>query len=119
LYALLKKELGEEEAKKHIIVTTTIGKGTLYNVAAKEGFKIYGVGAGVGGRFSVLCPVGLITFAVLGLDIKAMLRGAAVMADASANADIRKNPALLTAFLQYEAMNRGYNVSVLMPMRIV
>lgn len=115
LYALLKKELGEEEAKKHIIVTTTIGKGTLYNVAQKEGFKIYGVGAGVGGRFSVLCPVGLITFAVLGLDIKKMLRGAAVMADASANADIRKNPALLTAFLQYESMQKGYNVSVLMP----
>ena len=38
LYALLKKELGAEEAKKLVIVTTTIGKGTLYNVAAKEGF---------------------------------------------------------------------------------
>ena len=115
LYALLKEKLGVEEAKKHIIVTTTIGKGTLYNVAAKEGFKIYGVGKGVGGRFSVLCPVGLITFATLGLDIKAMLRGAAEMASASAVADIKKNPALLTAFLQHESMKKGYNISVLMP----
>ena len=115
LYALLKKELGAEEAKKRIIVTTTIGKGTLYNVAVKEGFKIYGVGAGVGGRFSVLCPVGLVTFAVLGFDIKAMLKGAAELSKVSENADVRKNPALLTAFLQYEAMKKGCNVSVLMP----
>ncbi len=115
LYALLKKELGEEEAKKRIIVTTTIGKGTLYNVAAKEGFKIYGVGQGVGGRFSVLCPVGLVTFAVLGLDVKAMLKGAATISKVSEEKDIRKNPALLTAFLQHEAMKKGYNISVLMP----
>ncbi len=115
LYAMLKAELGEEEAKKHIIVTTTIGKGTLYNVAAKEGFKVYGVGAGVGGRFSVLCPVGLVTFGVMGFDIRAMLKGAAAMADQSAVADIKKNPALMSALLQVESMKKGYNVSVLMP----
>lgn len=114
LYAALKKELGEEEAKEHIIVTTTIGKGTLYNVAQKEGFKIYGVGAGVGGRFSVLSPVGLVPFAALGLDVKAMLAGAAEAAKSAEN-DVKHNPALLTAFLQVEAMRRGKNVSVLMP----
>lgn len=115
LYKALKDALGEAEAKKHIIVTTTIGKGTLYNVAAKEGFKIYGVGAGVGGRFSVLCPVGLVPFAVLGLDVKALLHGAAVMAEACYNPDVRKNPALNSAFLQVESMRTGKNVSVLMP----
>ena len=74
LYDALKAQLGEE-AKEHIIVTTTVGKGTLYNIASKEGFKIYDVQKGVGGRFSVLCPVGLVPFAVLGFDIKAMLKG--------------------------------------------
>lgn len=115
LYALLKKELGEEEARSRIIVTTTIGKGTLYNVAAKEGFKIYGVGKGVGGRFSVLSPVGLVAFAALGLDIKKLLKGAATLAEQSAVADVKRNPALMSAYLQYTAMQSGYNVSVLMP----
>ncbi len=115
LYAALKKALGTAEAKKHIIVTTTVGKGTLYNIAVKEGFKIYGVGAGVGGRFSVLCPVGLVPFAVLGLDVKALLAGAAAMAEACYDPDVRKNPALNSAFLQYMSMKKGQNISVLMP----
>lgn len=115
VYDLLKKELGKEEAKKHIIVTTSDGKGTLYNLAVKEGFKHYAVQPGVGGRFSVLCPVGLIPFAVMGIDIKAMLKGAAEMSKASANPDVRSNPALISAFMQYESMKRGKNISVLMP----
>lgn len=115
LYAELKRVLGEAEAKRHIIVTTTIGKGTLFNVAKAEGFKIYGVDEGVGGRFSVLCPVGLITFSVMGIDIKEMLNGAKAMDKLSENKDITKNPALLTAFLQVENMKRGKNISVLMP----
>ena len=92
LYALLKKELGAEEAKKHVIVTTTIGKGTLYNVAAKEGFKIYGVGAGVGGRFSVLCPVGLVPFAVLGCDIKRCSRAQPKFPKSARIPTLRKTP---------------------------
>ncbi len=115
LYSALKEELGLEEAKKHIIVTTTIGKGTLYDVAVAEGFKVYGVGKGVGGRFSVLSPVGLVAFAALGLDVKAMLAGAAAQAQAAEEQDVLKNPALLTAFLQVEAMGKGKNISVLMP----
>ncbi len=115
LYNMLKKELGVEEAKEHIIVTTTVGKGTLYNIAAKEGFKVYDVQKGVGGRFSVLSPVGLVTFAAMGMDIKAMLKGAATMAEASANGDIYKNPTLMSAYLKWVSMKQGKNISVLMP----
>ena len=115
LYDMLKKELGDKKAKEHIIVTTTIGKGTLYNIAVKEGFKIYGVGAGIGGRFSVLSPVGLVAFAALGLDVKALLQGAADMAEACFEPDVKKNPALNSAFLQYLSMQKGQNISVLMP----
>lgn len=115
LYALLKKAVGEDKAKEHIVVTTTIGKGALYEAAVKEGFKIYGVGKGVGGRFSVLSNVGLVPFAVMGIDIKSMLKGAANMRKACEVADITKNPALLTAFLQVQSMKDGKNISVMMP----
>ena len=115
IYDRLKKKLGEDEAKKRIIVTTTIGKGSLYAAAAKEGFKIYGVGEGVGGRFSVLCPVGLVTFAVMGLDVHAMLDGARKMTEQCIGEDCATNPALLTAYLMVEAYRQGKNISVMMP----
>jgi len=115
IYDLLKDKLGAVEAKKRIIVTTTIGKGSLYTAAAKEGFKIYGVGAGVGGRFSVLCPVGLLTFAVMGIDIHAMLDGARKMTERCLESDYTQNPALLTAHLMVEAYKKGKNISVMMP----
>ena len=115
LYNLLKKALGEKAAKEHIFVTTTIGKGALYSVAAKEGFEIFGVPAGVGGRFSVLSNVGLVPFAVMGIDIKAMLSGAKAMRAACEREDIYANPALMTAYLQVNSMKNGKNISVMMP----
>lgn len=115
LYNLLKKAVGEKAAKEHIFVTTTIGKGALYAVAQKEGFKIFGIPGGVGGRFSVLSNVGLVPFAVMGIDIKSMLDGAKAMRAACERADIKTNPALMTAFLQVRSMQDGKNISVIMP----
>ncbi len=115
LYNMLKKAVGEKAAKEHIFVTTTIGKGALYNVAKKEGFEIFGVPAGVGGRFSVLSNVGLVPFAVMGLDIESMLAGARAMRSACEREDIYANPALMTAFLQVKSMQAGKNISVMMP----
>lgn len=114
LYEALKEAVGDE-ALSHIVVTTTIGKGALYNTANKLGCKIFGVGAGVGGRFSVLSNVGLVPFAVMGFDIKAMLKGANEMRIASEKSDIMQNPALLSAYLQVSAMKKGMNISVMMP----
>jgi len=115
LYDILKKQLGAAEAKKRIIVTTTIGKGTLYKIAEKEGFKIYGVGEGVGGRFSVFSSVGLIPFAALGIDIEKLIAGAKKMAESSYIADPTKNAALMSAYLQVKSMSKGKNISVMMP----
>lgn len=115
VYDLLKKALGKEEAKKHIAVTTTIGKGTLYALAVKEGFEVFGVEAGVGGRFSVFSPVGLAPFAALGLDVKGFLKGAREASKAAEEKSLNKNPSLITAFLQYEAMKNGCNINVMMP----
>ena len=115
LYNALKKQLGEKAAKEHIFVTTTIGKGALYNVAEKEGFKIFGIPSGVGGRFSVLSNVGLVPFAVMGIDVESMLVGARAMRAACERSDIKTNPALMTAYLQVLSMKAGKNISVVMP----
>lgn len=115
LYNLLKKAVGEKTAKEHIFVTTTIGKGALYAVAQKEGFEIFGIPSGVGGRFSVLSNVGLVPFAVMGIDIAQMLAGAREMRKACERTDIFANPALMTAYLQVKFMQMGKNISVMMP----
>ena len=110
----LKKKFGEK-AKEHIIATTSENKGNLIKIAKEEGFKTFYIPDGVGGRFSELSPVGLLPAAVVGVDIKAMLAGAKHIDKICKNKDVRKNPALLTAFLQVLAMKRGKNISIMMP----
>jgi len=115
IYDLLIKKVGKQKATKAITVITGFGKGDLYDVAVAEGFKMYEVPKGAGGRFSVLSTVGLVAFAMLGLDIKSLLKGAGDMIDKCFDADIYKNPALMTAYLQVVNMQRGKNIGVMMP----
>lgn len=115
VYELLKKSLGEKEARTRIIVTTTIGKGTLYEIAKKEGFRVFDIGKGVGGRFSVFSNVGLVPFAVLEIDVYSLIEGAKASRVNSELSDIQKNIALITAYLQVKSMANGKNISVLMP----
>lgn len=114
IWDILKKALGDD-AKNHVIATTSQTKGNLIKIAKAEGFKTFYIPDGVGGRFSQLCPVGLLPAAVLGIDIKLMLDGAKYMDKSCMSKDMRKNPALLSALLQYMSINRGKNVSVMMP----
>lgn len=111
---LLKQQLGDSWSD-HIIATTDTCKGNLIKLAQKEGFKTFYIPDSVGGRFSELCPVGLLPAAVLGVDIQAFLQGAKDMQEASKSADARKNAPLLCAALQYIAMKKGKNISVMMP----
>lgn len=111
---ILKKALGSD-ASRHIIATTSESKGNLIKIAKAEGYKTFFIPDGVGGRFSELCPVGLFPAAVLGIDIKAFLEGAKYMDKRCRKTDVKKNPALMAALLQYLAMKKGYNISVMMP----
>lgn len=110
----LKAKFGDK-AKEHMIATTSANKGNLIKIAKAEGFKTFYIPDGVGGRFSELSPVGLLAAAVLGIDIKAMLKGAAFMDKLCKTKDLRKNPALISALLQYLSMKKGKNISVMMP----
>ena len=111
---MLKKLYGDD-ASEHMIATTSKEKGNLIKIAKQENLKTFYIPDGVGGRFSELCPVGLLAAAVLGVDIKELLRGAAYADSICSGADMFKNPALMSATLQYIAMGKGKNISVMMP----
>lgn len=114
VYDILKKRLGDS-AKDHIIATTSENTGNLIKLARSEGFKTFYIPDGVGGRFSELCPVGLLPAAVLGIDIGEMLAGAAYIDRICSTDKFHKNPALVNAALQVIAMRKGKNISVMMP----
>lgn len=75
----LEKQVCREEAGKRIVAITDAKKGALRSLATTEGYKTYVIDDNVGGRFSVLTPVGLLPIAVAGFDIKALVKGAADM----------------------------------------
>ncbi len=114
IYGILKTRLGDK-AKDHIIATTSENTGNLIKLARSEGFKTFYIPDGVGGRFSELCPVGLLPAAVLGIDIGEMLAGAAYIDRICSTDKFHKNPALINAALQILAMRKGKNISVMMP----
>ncbi len=93
--------LGEEGHRDHIVVTTDESKGVLREIVEREGYASFIVPDGVGGRFSVLSPVGLVSSALVGIDIKGLLSGAAAMDEICRNPELGENPALTYAALQY------------------
>lgn len=112
---LLKKQVGEGW-QKHIIATTDHEKGNLIKLAKQEGFELFYIPSSVGGRFSELCPVGLLPAAVCGVNIRELLEGAKAMDERCKTGDVWENPALLEAVLQYIAMqDMEVNIHVVMP----
>lgn len=110
----LKKVVGDDY-KRHIIITTSETKGFLIKIAQREGYETFYIPDGVGGRFSELCPVGLLAAAVTGIDIRGLIAGARDMDERCASDDAYANPALMDAGLMVLAMERGVNMSVMMP----
>jgi len=110
----LKKRLGKNY-KNNLIVTTDAKKGYLRETVNKEGLISFPIPDNVGGRFSVMTPVGLVSAAFSGIDVEALLAGAAAMDKQCKNENILKNPAALYAAIQYSFYKRGRNLSVMMP----
>ncbi|MDY4244649.1 MAG: glucose-6-phosphate isomerase, partial [Prevotella sp.] len=101
-FRLLKKQCeeqrGKEEAKDVIVAITDAHKGAARAAATKEGYKTFVIPDNVGGRFSVLTPVGLLPIAVAGFDIKALVGGAADMERATGkDVPFAENPAAIYA----------------------
>lgn len=91
LRSYLWQRYGIKEAAKRIYAITDAEKGALRAEAHEQGYKTFAVPDDVGGRYSVLTPVGLLPIAVAGIDIKAMLKGAAMACKMYDNADLNSN----------------------------
>lgn len=110
------RDNGIKNLKDRVIAVTDKAKGTLRAEANKNGYKSFIVPDGVGGRFSVLSPVGLVTAAIAGINIKELLRGAAEMDDVAQNSDLTKNAPLLYAVLHTMLYKeKGKAITILMP----
>lgn len=112
---LLQKELGDDY-RKNIVATTDKKMGILRQLADQEGYKTFFVPDDVGGRFSVFSAVGLVPFALVGLDIDQIMNGIKDMDLALKNTDIFQNIAAQGALIQYLMdTKRGKHLSVMMP----
>ena len=111
----LRKKLGNAFAER-IVATTDTQKGTLHEIAKQDGYAMLPVPDDVGGRFSVLSPVGLFSAAMCGIDIDALLAGAKQMKDRIEQADWRENPACMLAAVKYLATTeKNKPMHVMMP----
>lgn len=103
---------GKDEARRRIVAITDAAKGALRGLATQEGYRSFVIPDNVGGRFSVLTPVGLLPIALAGFDIKALLQGAALMEEITLRED-ETNPALTYAALRQALYSQGKKVELL------
>ncbi|MDZ4863893.1 MAG: glucose-6-phosphate isomerase [Gemmatimonadota bacterium] len=103
-------------ATRHLVFTTDPKKGVLREIAQRDGIATLEVPPDVGGRFSVLSPVGLLPAALVGIDIEALLAGARRALAAAERDDLLQNPAALYAALHWAAdTTLGARLHVMMP----
>jgi glucose-6-phosphate isomerase len=111
---LLKKH--GRKGSEHVVAVTDPAKGTMRQICNAEGYPTLPVPDGVGGRFSVLSPVGLFSAAMCGIDVEGLLDGAAAMDPLCTREDMTKNPAAMLAYLLVElGETKGKVNHVMMP----
>ncbi|HZE76392.1 MAG TPA: glucose-6-phosphate isomerase [Gemmatimonadales bacterium] len=111
----LEEHLGSAAAR-HLVFTTDPLRGALRELAQRDGITAVTVPAAVGGRFSVLSPVGLLPAALVGIDIEGLIAGARTALERAADDDLLRNPAALHAALHWAADTwLGARIHVLMP----
>ena len=110
----LEKQEGKEEAQKLIVAITDEKKGALRTLASQEGYKTFVIPDNVGGRFSVLTPVGLLPIAVAGYDIRQLIKGAQEMEKlCGKDVPFEKNPAEIYAATRNALYDSGKKIEIL------
>lgn len=111
LKELLEKKVGREEAGKRIVAITDASKGALRTLADQEGYKTFAIPDNVGGRFSVLTPVGLLPIAIAGFDVRELVKGAVEMRKICMDDD--RSIAVEYAVARTALYRKGYAVELL------
>ncbi|MCD4652152.1 MAG: glucose-6-phosphate isomerase, partial [Candidatus Cloacimonetes bacterium] len=115
VFLIIRKLLEEKfpnDFRSRMVITTDREKGFLRKMVNDEGYSDFVVPDNVGGRFSIFTDVGLLSSAFLGIDIDALLAGAAAMRKRCLNPAIMENPAYMMGLLSHLFMKKGYNISV-------
>lgn len=117
-FRLLKQDIeskyGKQEARERIIAVTDASRGALRKLAEMEGYKTYVIPDDVGGRYSVLTPVGLLAIAVAGFDIRSLVKGAMDMEVLTApGRPFEDNPALRYAAVRNELYKKGFIIEIM------
>ncbi len=112
--AEIEKRYGKQEAASRIVAVTDKARGALKTLATNEGYETFVIPDDVGGRFSVLTPVGLLPLAAAGVDIAALVHGAQQMEKATAESvGFDENPAAIYAAVRNELYGRGKKIEIL------
>jgi glucose-6-phosphate isomerase len=115
VHEMLEKKLGKKKIAEHLVVLTDSQKGRLRNIVDREGLTDFIIPDNVGGRFSVFTPVGLLPAALMGIDIRQLLAGAAAMDQRTSGEDFLSNPASLAAALLFLADRmKGKHITAMM-----
>ena len=107
----LEQTYGREEARERIVAITDKARGALKSLSNQEGYKTFVIEDNIGGRFSVLTPVGLVPIALAGFDIEAMVRGAKD-AEKALSAASAENPAVRYAAMRNLLYDSGKKVEL-------
>ncbi|MFA8433985.1 MAG: glucose-6-phosphate isomerase [Marinifilaceae bacterium] len=113
LKELLEEQIGKEEARERIVAITDESKGALRTLADQEGYKTFVIPDNVGGRYSVLTPVGLLPIAVAGHDIRELINGAKAMQQYCLETPFAENPASLYAATRNALYSKGKGIEIL------
>jgi glucose-6-phosphate isomerase len=117
-YLIVRERLSQsvDDVTQHLVFVTDPQKGALREIAKTDNIPVVDIPPAVGGRFSVLTPVGILPAALVGIDTAELLAGAADIATRCAGDDLAKNPGGVYATLQYLADTKlGRHIHVLMP----
>ena len=114
LKGLLEQQVGREGARERIIAVTDRARGALRTLADKEGYQTFVIPDDIGGRFSVLTPVGLLPIAVAGFDIRELVRGAREMkAQVDEGVPFAENLSALYAAARNSLYQKGKKIEIL------